>query len=178
MAMDMLEHESVGSVSSIAGRGTSTIISLGDDGTNEELTKSFLIKRMEIDYFGAAGIQTDDATGPVTAPYYLMFHKTSVANDIDTIAEQLNARMEDKNAHQQIIWRRQYFCRNHVIDDADNTNYTGSDVVFKTSKSFSKGFRLDKDETYVWVIFNPSSVAVTAQVTVSFTCRYWGVYIE
>ncbi len=174
----MLEHESFGSQSSIASRGSSTIISLGDDGTNEELTSSFLLKRMEISFAGLAGIITDDLPANVqTGLYYLILHKTSVNNAVDTIAEQFDARATDRDAHQQIIWVRQFVVRTHITDDADNVSFTGLDAVFNTSKSFSKGFRLDKDETYVWAVFNPSAIALTAMGSVSLRVRYWGVNI-
>ncbi len=178
MPMDMLEHESVGAQSSIASRGTSTIITLGDDGTNEELTKSFLIKRMEIQFSALADFIIDDASGLATAVLYLVLNKTSVANAIDTVAEQLDARMEDRSAHQQIIWLRPFIVRTHLVDDADNVTFTGLDAVFSTSKSFSKGFRLDKDETYVWSIFNPGSGSSDNIAVIHLRCRYWGIHIE
>ncbi len=178
MAMDMLEHESFGTQSSIASRGTSTIITLGDDGTNEELTKSFLIKRMEINFSALAKIITDDAASFGSAIYALVLTKTSVANAVDTIAEQLDARATDRDAHQQIIWFRYFNMVNWLRDDADNVTSPSGDTLFNTSKSFSKGFRLDKDETYVWAIFNPDSGASDQIAQIALRVRYWGINIE
>ncbi len=178
MAMDMLEHETYGAASSIATRGTATLLTFGDDGTNEELTTSFLCKRMEIDFIALADLISDDATGNGNASYCLGLHKTSVANSIDTFAEQLDARMTDRDAHQQIIWRRYFSIFTYLIDDADNSAGNGNDVVFKTSKSFSKGFRFDKDETYQWVLFNPTSASIDIIAERGLMVRYWGVNVN
>lgn len=179
MAMDMLEHETVSTISSIAARGTQSLITLGDDGTNEELTKSFLIKRMEIQFVALANFETDDASATIgTGSYMLVLNKTSVANAVDTVAEQLDARMTDRDAHQQIIWTRLFLVRTHVIDDGDNVTFPGLEAQFNTSKSFSKGFRLDKDETYVWQLFNPSSASADKIAATVLRIRYWGVNIE
>lgn len=174
----MLEHETYGAVSSIAARGTSTILTFGDDGTNEELTQSFLCKRMEIDFIALADLISDDASGNGNASYCLGLHKTSVANAVDTFAEQLDARFEDITAHQNIIWRRYFSIFTHLIDDADNSASISRDVAFKTSKSFSKGFRFDKDETYQWVLFNPTAAAIDIIAERGLMVRYWGVNVS
>ncbi len=178
MAMDMLEHEDFQAVSSLASRGTSQIISLAADGTNAEITKSFLIKRMEIEFFALADTHVDDASGTGVFPYVLMLHRNSVDNTVDSVAEQLDARLEDINAHQAIIWSRAFLIKPHIADDGDNVSDTGLDSNFKTSKSFSKGFRMDKDETYAWVVFNPGTAANDAIAVRWLRVRYWGVYIE
>ncbi len=179
MAMDMLEHENYRTDSSIAARGTNAYLTLGDDGTNSELSKSFLLKRMEINFTALADFIGDDATGSGTAAYVLGFHRTSVDNTVDTFAEQLDARLEDRLAHQAIIWYRNFNISTHLIDDADNSARAGIDVVINTSKSFSRGFRLDKDETYQWVLFNPSGIAAADIIAESgLRVRYWGVFIE
>ncbi len=142
MAMDMLEHEDYQTVSALASRATSQIISLGADGTNAELMKSFLVKRMEIEFTALADFTTDDAAGNGNVAYGLIFHRNSVDNTVDSVAEQLDARFEDINAHQAIIWSRPFLISPTMIDDADNTTLNGRDASFKTSKSFSRGFRL------------------------------------
>ncbi len=179
MPMDMLEHENFGAESSIAARGSSTILSLGDDGTNSELTKSFLIKRMEINFLASANYLTDDNLGPSHGFYALVFTKTSVDNTIDTIGEQLDTRLEDIRAHQNIIWFRYFYVREGMRDDTDNVTTAPLAATFNTSKSFSKGFRLDKDETYIWAIFNPDGGAAQDTLALSaLRVRYWGVHIE
>ncbi len=178
MAMDMLEHETYGSQGSIASRGTSTILTFGDDGTNEELTTSFLCKRMEIDFVVLNNFVSDDATGLANGTYILGLHKTSVANAVDTFAEQLDARSTDRDAHQNIIWRRYFTVLTHLNDDGDNTASLSQDTSFKTSKSFTKGFRFDKDETYQWVIFNPTSAAEDLIAEKGLMVRYWGVNVK
>ncbi len=179
MAMDMLEHEQFVSNSSIAARGSSTFLTLGDDGTTEELEQSFLVKRMEIQFTAIPRIVTDDASSVMgTFAYALVFTKTSVDNDFDTIAEQLDSRMTDLVAHQALIWYRPYTVTVGLIDDADNIVHIGVPAVFSTSKSFSKGFRIDKDETYLWATFNPASSSQDALNNTGLRVRYWGVYIN
>ncbi len=179
MAMDMLEHENVQSESSIAARGSSSIITFGDDGSGAELSTSFLCKRMEIDFAAIANLVTDDASARETTPYMLILHKTSVDNAVDTVAEQLDARLEDRAAHQSIIWRRYFIVAEGLQDDGDNIVVQGIQVTFKTSKSFRKGFRFDKDETYSWTLFNPNGAAAADAISISLlNVRYWGVNIQ
>ncbi len=178
MAMDMLEHEGFTTQSSISSRGSSAIITMGDDGTNAELSKSFLLKRMEIQFFAIANTVTDDASSTGTNGYLLIYGKTSVDNTVDTPAEQFDARLEDRGAHQSIIWVRPFMVRTHVVDDADQVLTLGYDPNFSTSKSFSKGFRLDKDENYQWSIFNPGTASADSIAVKWLRVRYWGVHIE
>ncbi len=178
MAMDMLEHETFANVSSIAARGNQALISFGDDGTNAEQSVSFLCKRMEIDFIATSDLITDDASGREVGAYALVLQHNSVDPDVDTIAEQLDARLEDVRAHQGIIWRRYFTIAEGLQDDTDNIVIQGIHATFKTSKSFKKGFRFDKDETYRWAIFNPTAGALDAIDNAGLMVRYWGVNVQ
>ncbi len=177
MPMDLLEHEAFTAGSSIATRASQVLTTIGAGGSHE-LPKSFLIKRMEIEYVCTPDVITDDAALGALVPMMLALHKNSVAATVDTVAEQLDARIDDIMAHQQIIWRRKFIFNPSLIDDGDNITQLNPGVAFKTSKSFSKGFRLDKDELYRWVIFNPLSGSSNLVAFHWLTVRYWGVYIE
>ncbi len=173
----MLEHEQFGASSSIASRGTSVLLTMGPNGTHE-LNKSFLLKRMEIDFLVTADLNTNDATHSVQAPYYLVFHNIEVSAQINTVAENFDSRLDDRQGHQPVIWTRPFLVDPYLVDDSDNVTLKGQGVAFKTSKSFSKGFRLDKDELYTWSIFNPFTSALDVIGFVGLKVRYWGVYIE
>ncbi len=173
----MLEDETFSAASSIAARGQDSLQTIGEGQTNE-LTKSFLVKRIEIDFMAVPDLQTNDATAAVHAPYGLYLIKTSGPASIDTVTEMLGARFDDIVGHQNIIWRRTFMVNPSIIDDADNVIDLASAQGFKTSKSFSKGFRLDKDDVYQWVIFNPTAVALDIVATWWLQTRYWGVYVQ
>ncbi len=177
MAMDMLEHETVQSGSSIATRGSSQIININKGG-NSELTKSFLLKRMEIEFTALPQQVTNDAIAGAIGLYTLMFISQDRGGEIDTPAEMLDARLDDRIAHQGIIWRRNFVLQPVLVDDADNVTQIGQVANFKTSKSFRKGFRLDKDEDYAWEIFNPAGASQDQILTHFLTVRYWGVYVQ
>ncbi len=173
----MLEHEKFAAASAIASRGFAQIDSIGVGELNE-LNKSFLLKRMEIDFMSIPDLQTNDATASIHAPLMLVMFRSSGAAAIDTVAESLDARFDDIQAHQTIIWRRKFLENPSIIDDADNVIDLSKANTFKTSKSFSKGFRLDKDEVYLWGIFNPTTVSLDITASRWLTVRYWGVYLE
>ncbi len=178
MPMDMLEHENFASQSSISSRGSSAILTLGDDGTNSELAQSFLVKRMEIDFAALSNTELNDANAAPSEIYVLVFHKISVDNAVDTVAEQFDARLEDRQAHWSIIWTRPFIQRERLADDADQVFSESLEPAFKTSKSFSKGFRLDKDETYQWALFNPGASAIDSMAAKWLKVRYWGVLVQ
>ncbi len=178
MPMDMMEFEITSAESSIASRGTAAQFSHGNSGTSAEQPRSFLCKRMEIEFAAVADLIADDASGSGTIVNVLTLASRERTGTLDTIAEFFDARFDDRTAHQGVIWSRPYIIRPTLVDDADNVAFSGVDAVFKTSKSFSKGFRFDKDEKYEWAIFNPLATATDFTSTVYLHVRYWGVYLE
>ncbi len=177
MAMDMLEHENFNTQSSIATRGVSVITSILKTG-NHELVKSFLIKRFEVDFSALANLLSDDAAGAGTNLYVLALFSSDRAAAIDTVSEMLLRPIDDRQGHQGIIWMRPYIINPALSDDADQIAHVGRSAQFKTSKSFRKGFRLDKDEAYSWAIFNPTGGSQDAVAAVWLRVRYWGVYVQ
>ncbi len=173
----MLEHEQYSAISSIASRGQSSLTTVGRTGAHE-ISKSFLLKRMEIDFIALPDLITDDASATANAPYILCFSNQNNAAQVDTPAEMFDVRLEDKLGHQNMICTRPFVIQPHLIDDADNTSHLGETTIFKTSKSFSKGFRLDKDALYTWSIFNPTGVSLDVIQDAWLKVRYWGVYLE
>ena len=134
---------------------------------------------MEIDFSALADISVDDASGVFgNFLYSLMFISQDRSGDIDTPAEMLDSRFDDRQAHQGVIWGRNYIIQPALVDDADNVTHLGQSANFKTSKSFSKGFRLDKDEDYAWEIFNPTGISEDVVAFIHLRVRYWGVYVQ
>ncbi len=177
MAMDMLEHEALTVGAEITARNTEKLFGLGPN-EGHELTKSFLLKKMEIDFacLGALEISIGDM---LAAIYMLVFDNTSSKSaPIDTPAESFDARIDDRQAHQGIIWGRDFIMSEGLLDTTNGVGAHGTNFQMKTTKTFPKGFRLDKDEIYEWKIFNPHVIALNIHRFVHLRVRYWGIYIE
>ncbi len=176
MVMDMLEHEVLVAGSSLATRSQQDLVSIGE-GLTHVLEKSFLVKKMEISFAALPDFVTDDAGAITTAIQYLLLRTTSRDSTIDAVSEQLDARIGDREAHQGIIWMRIFDILTHLVDDADNVSTFGKSASFSTTKTFSKGFRLDKEEDYRWSVFNPHTTTVNIVSFYSIRVRYWGVFL-
>ncbi len=169
MAMDMLEFEVFVAGASIASR-LSQVLETITEGL--ELPSSFLVKRMEISFVALPHVaQTDGSTGIL----YLIFVNKTRAGAVNTIAEMLDARGDDIHGHQGIIWLKMGYVSEDFIDAANGLSTGQHPWVLNTSKSFPKGFRLDKDEEYTWEVFNPSTGALDLVGSYALRTRYWGV---
>ncbi len=176
MAMDMLENEtSFSSVGALASRADFDLQTIGGSGTNV-LNRSFLLKKMEIE-FALLLAQTLDDASLVQNLGYLVLQDESAGSDADTTAESFDAVLEDKAKHNTVIWTRLFHFVHPLNDDADNILHPGVTPVFKTSKSFPKGFPLDKDNSYQWKLFNPTSTPWTTGNLAFLRVRYWGVFL-
>ncbi len=178
MGMDMIEDEvNDHSIGALAARSDSTLMSIGAGGVTE-LNRTFLVKRMEINFMHAAAVATDDAAWPGTYMGMLCFQKTSGGSDFDTSAEMFDAVLENKAGHELMIWSRYLIGTPSLLDDADQISLMGLHTAWKTSKSFPKGYPLDKHDTYAWRFFNPSaSVAIPTGSLTFLNVRYWGVFL-
>ncbi len=177
MAMDMIEHEDpAGTPGALAARAEADIFQFGT-GTNI-LNRSFLIKKMEIEFQLLSPI-VSDISQVSTFAGYLIFQKESGSTDGDTVAEAFDAGLEDDEIHRRIIWSRQFNWSPNWVDVSGNDLADmGQDISWKTSKSFTKGMPLDKLEDYRWKTFNssPSVAWLTGSIT-SLRVRYFGVYL-
>lgn len=176
MAMDMIEHEvanvAVGTITTRAHVDIQTI------GTSAGiLNRSFLIKKMEIEFSFLPSFTTDDASGQGAFPAYLIFQDESSGSNTDQPAEAFDAQLEDKAVHETVIWSRIFHFNHGLRDDADQISYAGIPATFKTSKSFPKGFPLDKTKIYQWKIFNPTTSTFFDNSLAYLRVRYWGVYL-
>ncbi len=178
MTMGMLEHEKEDiALGALASRSQVTLISIGVGATVSELSRSFLVKRMEIEYTIVPSLATDDGTVTGSRPFYIVFMKVSSGSHQDTVAECFDATLENSEIHKQVIWTRPGILQPDLVDDTDNVALRRDPDVVKTSKSFSKGYPLDKDETYRWVLFNSGGSAFTTGAFLGLRIRYWGVQL-
>ncbi len=178
MAMDMLEHEhNQHNAGALASRTSSTIMSIGS-GT-EILDRTFLVKRMEIEFMITPWPDVTIAALDTPRKGYLVFINTSRRTDADTVAESFDAPLTNKEMHQGLIWSRPFVLVTELVDDTENVvdRPQNPSTVFKTSKSFSKGFPLDKDETYAWQLFNAGGNAWASGSDAYLHIRYWGIYV-
>jgi len=107
--------------------------------------------------------------------FYLVFRKTTGGSDIDTTAEAFDADVEDDSKHKVVIWSRPGVARPLLLDDTENVVDQPPIVVWKTSKSFPKGYPLDKDEDYTWSVFNAAGSTFVTGYLAFLRVRYWGV---
>ncbi len=176
MPMDLIEHEVANlSVGGITGRGHTDIHTIGTGAA--KLNKTFLIKKMEIEFSFFPPAVSNDAGVLASQPAYLILQDESSGTDADTTAESFDAALENKAVHETVIWSRNFPVQYGVIDDADNIVWLPAMVNFKTSKSFPKGFPLSKEKTYQWKMFNAGAVLLTGGF-LSLRVRYWGVYLK
>ncbi len=175
MPVDMIEQENQGtSLDSLGARAEVVIATIGD------LDRTFLIKRMEIEFIANGGVDVVGSQAFATGNALLVFyHDSGVSADAEAA---LDAGLTDKESHNDIIWSRPFLISPKNLDDAGGWFLPGIDTVFKTSKSFPKGYPLDKDDTYQWKVLNLSeSLAFPNPVaegsTIMIRTRFWGVYL-
>ncbi len=175
--VDMLEHEGVVGIGALASRADAAVAIIGR-GETQEVERSFLIKKMEIEFTLQPARTPDDANVDTDLISFLIFRKTTGADAIDTTAEAFDARIDDKEAHQRVIWSRNFLYREILLDDTDNISQWGQNIVWKTSKTFPKGYPMDKDETYAWSVFNADNANTYSNGAFAhLRVRYWGVYL-
>lgn len=182
MSMPILEHENEGSVfDGLATRDEVTLISVSPD-------RSFLIKKMEIEFMVMPGEDADTETSAFTsfAPdvgLLVLYHDDGTSSDAEA---SLDATLQDTESHNDIIWSQpfQYQVRYIYLDDTSGTGAViqGIPVVLKRTKSFPKGYPLDKDDTYSWRAVNVKETAAFSNPTGINTrhflrVRYFGVYL-
>ncbi len=177
MVMDMLEHETADHApGALAARAHSTIFTIGT--STNVLNRTFLLKKMEIEFTWFSATPTDDANAIFGEFGYLLLQNTTSGTDADSPAESFDAALADREKHNTIIWTRNFLAQPSLFDDTDNISFPGNLVSFKTSKSFPKGFPLDKDENYSWRLFNQSTASPwTTGGVANLRVRYWGVYL-
>ncbi len=173
--MDMLEFEVQSSPGALAARAESNQITIGT--TTEILNRTFLIKKMEIQFSLLPWADTD-ITGVVQNFGYLYFYQSTGATDRDSLAEILDARLDDAEVKRMLIWLRNFVITPLIIDPTNNSYDPGSVIAFTTSKSFPKGYPLDKDEEYKIGVFNPHATqAWVATCVIIIRVRFWGIYL-
>ncbi len=177
MAMDMIEHETPSTTpGTLSSRGAADIFTIGT-GT-AILNRSFLVKRMEIEFILEPPVDTSIDDGLGLQSGYLLLQKTSAGSDSDTPAEAFDALLENKAVHETVVWSRPFGFWNTLIDVSGNDLVElAQPVVFKTSKSFPKGYPLDKDEIYIWRLFNSGATSWLTGVVSQLRVRYWGVFL-
>ncbi len=175
--MGLIEHEAAElGLGALAARTSAAATNIGK-GESQELERTFLVKRMEINGVilphaetAISGVDTDRVIS-------LGFYKTSGGADSNTPAEVLDAALDDDKIHRKLIWMRMFNYRPFIISDAEDEVEFPPNIEFNTTKSFTKGYPLDKDEIYSWQVFNHSSNALSSGALLTFRVRYWGVYI-
>ncbi len=177
MVMDILEHETAETaVGTLATRADLDLFTI-NDGAQQVLNRSFLIKRMEVNFVFLPPVNTDDATTPGSFAGYLALQDESSGTADDTVAEAFNAPIDADHKHNTIIWAKTFFAFSGYIDDTDNVTLRPTAAVMNTSKSFPKGFPLDKLKTYQWKVFNPSGSNWATGALVNLRVKYFGVYL-
>ncbi len=173
--VDMLESETGTNLTALAVRGTLDIeAAFAPDRT-------FLIKKMEINFQCTGGLETSTTPGQVSElqAYLVFFHDSGAAGG--SIAAALNAGLQDKELHNDIIWMMPFLVRPQIVDTDAAWALAGLGFAAMRTKSFPKGYPLDKDETYVWGLFNPRSSAwflpLSTAPNAQLRIRYWGVYL-
>ncbi len=182
MSMPMLEHETQGTgLSGLTARNEVQIVAV-------DLDRTFLIKKMEVEFSVDPGLNliADDASAAqfsIDQGLLVFFHEAGVATDAENA---LDASLEDAEKHNDIIWSNPFNMSpgSFLTDDADNvtSSQLAKDVIFKRTKSFPKGYPLDRSDSYSWKVINLSeSAAFNAPATLVpnhfLRVRYWGVWI-
>ncbi len=169
----MLEHESSASPDATTTRSTTSIETLNVDRT-------FLIKKMEIQFIftpgGDSGTTTPQHTGH---PMYLVFfHNDGTAANT---AAALDGGFQDPETHNDIVWMAPFIFKPAEVDDAGGWAVQGTQVALTRIKSFPKGYPLDKNDSYTWLMFNPSTATAPDPAAINslanLRVRYWGVYV-
>ncbi len=173
MGIDMIEHETQNTgMDGLAARAELTLVTVN-------LDRTFLVKRMEIGVGIHGGVEVVGAGVGVGLGELVFFHDDGLAADAEAA---LNATDQDKETHNDIIWARHFNWAPDDIDDASGWALRGIHQSFKTSKSFPKGYPMDKNDTYTWRVINvhpsaamPNPAAENSQIVLHV--RYWGVYL-
>ncbi len=159
----------------LASRTSSDFFAIGT--TTKILNRTFLFKKMEINFSLLPSIITDDATTSTYGAGYLVLQNTTAGTDSDTVAESFDAELENTQVHNTVIWAKIFSFNYGLRDDADQISYPPGLVNMNTSKSFSKGFPLDKDETYTWRVFNNTAGTWVTGNIIHCRVRMFGVYL-
>ncbi len=172
--VDMMEHESVTNIDATPTRASTTLQAIT---TND---RTFLVKKMEITVSlapgGDSGASTPQFTG--TPMYLLFFHNDGITANP---AEAFDAHLMDKERHNDIIWMMPFIHKPAEVDDAGGWTAEGFQFNATRTKSFPKGYPMDKNDSYTWYVFNPTAgtspdpSAIGSQF--ALRVRYWGVYI-
>ncbi len=176
MPIDMIEHEFEGtSLNSLGARNEQNIQTV----SSSNLDRNFLIKKMEIEFMIHGGVDVTGATFGPNPSLLVFFHDDGIAADAEN---SLDAEVMHKEAHNDIIWSRPFSWMPVQTDDTNGHSIDGLHPVFKTSKSFPKGYPLSKEDTYIWKVINVSETLAFANPAseasnVWLRVRYWGVYL-
>ena len=174
--MDMLEHEDAQTaLGAIASRSNLNVFTIGQGAV--VLPRSFLVKRMEIQYVIQPHAET--AISGIDTDRILLVNltNTSAGTDRDSLDEVLGASLDDPAKHKLMVWSRMHLYRPIVVSDAEDEVVFPQPIEVKTSKSFPKGFPLDKDEVYTWRVSNLGGNAISTGAFISLMVRYWGVWL-
>ncbi len=174
MPVAMLEHEvNTAGADGLTTRNTTSIQSVTVD-------RSFLIKKMEITLLftsgGDSGTTTPQFTGhPMKVVF---FHSDGVAT---SAANAYDAAIQFPESHNDVIYEIPFIFKPAEVDDAGGWAVQGIHTAISRTKTFPKGYPMDKDDTYSWVLFNPSASTAPDPTAVNSNCnlrvRYWGVYL-
>ncbi len=172
--VDMLEHESNTSIDAIAARASSSLESFS-------LDRTFLIKKMEVTVILAPGLSSA-ATPSIHDPQMgkvVFFHSSGLES---TIATAYDESIQNPESHNDIIWEVPFVFQPGTVDTDGGFAWPGQGVAMTRTKSFRKGYPLDKSDTYSWNAFNPSSANAFPNPTsinseLNIRVRYWGAYL-
>ncbi len=175
MTMPMLEHESNTSIDGIASRASTSLQSI-----STTLDRTFLIKKMEVSVLLDPGLESAASPGAfaVQIGKVVFFHSTGVES---TIATAYDETLMNQESHNDIIWEIPFVFQPITFDSTSETYGDGQGVAMTRTKSFPKGYPLDKSDTYTWNAFNPSSTTYhdpsSRNSELNLRVRYWGVYL-
>lgn len=176
----MIEHEEYKDTDgTIASRTALTLHTVS-------IHRSFLVKRMEIEFTAIPNAyESNDAQ-------YLPYRSAGAASGdfqvlglafwdqtggVSLATNILDQGAEDAIEHKRLIWMRHVVTGMGLSDDTDNVVMPPVWATMKTQKTFAKGFPLDKDNTYLWTLFNPMGHTSNHGVAWWLRVRYWGVYL-
>ncbi len=172
----LLEHETGSdAVGALASRSPVNILELGLAQGADELSQSYLLKKMEVNFTFRVFADTLISALDTTRVGALVFAKLSQSTDFDTVVEMLDAGIENAEAHRNLIWMRSFVITPDLVDDTENVVERGNHFEWNFSKSFPKGYPLDKDEHYQWQIINLGTNAFQTGSFSSLRVRYWVV---
>ncbi len=163
MAMAILEHEdSAIAVAALGSRLTKTLFNFAAD----DIPQNFLIKKMEINFtWDGTSVSADTSQ-----------HGMLVFRNSDTsVADSLDARLDDDKLHQKIIWAKAVNI--NLFGTSTTTEANVAFMTLNTSKSFPKGFPMSREDGYQWSFFNVAAGAMITGSIINLRVRYFGVYL-